>query len=169
MKKILAFIGVLTAIAVTVIYIRTRTDFPSLSGFEEKVTCKDEYSSIKSQKVKVDIYLLHKNEHAPYNEVIMVITMIDSGKQFAARNIIEGADANEIEKTKESRKIYVGSRWRWQEVNDGKKFIAEVVKNAPKEYLLDYSFTSPSEPVDEWDAYKNLLWNCGCSLHGPIG
>ena len=169
MKKGLVFAVVFVAI---VVYTKTRSDFPNLSRFQVSDSCKDEYSSVKSGKVRVNIYLLDKNESAPRNEAITIITLVDSQKQFAARHIFEDVDLRNPERAKESRRIYVKS-WRgWQEVIDGNAFIDDVVGGAPKEYLLNYSpyrDTKPSEPANNEEKYRNLLKNAGCSLHGPIG
>ena len=172
MKKVLVLIVVILGIIAAVVYTKTRREFPNLSRFEVADSCKDEYSSVKSGKVRVNIYLLDQNESAPRNEAVTVITLVDSQRQFAARHIFEDVDRRYPERVKESRRIYVKSWSGWQEVVDGEAFIADVVNGAPKEYLLNYSpyrDTKPSEPTNNEEKYRNLLENAGCSLHGPIG
>ena len=170
MKKALAFVLVLIGIVVVVVYTKTRSDFPNLSRFNAADSCKDEYSSIKSGKVMVNFYLLENYKSASRNEVVVIITLVESQKRFAVRYIFTYVDLRNSKRVKESRRTYVKS-WRgWREVIDNEAFIADVVNSAPKEYLLNYGSyrdTKPSEPTNK-EKYMNLFVNAGCLLHGPI-
>ncbi len=166
LKKTILVLALLIATAFTFeAGAQTKSAFPDLSKFEVKLTCHNDPPRIKTQKVVVELYLLNKNEMAPNNELITLIIVKETGKQFAAWSTISDVDASDPEKIKATRRTFARDGQDWREILDPEQYIREVVENAPPEYLLDYGY----RPAKNIYAYRNLLKNADCSLHGPIG
>lgn len=142
------------------------SDFPDLSKFEVKVACDNRHNVVVLNGVQIDIYLRHRNEEAVPNEAVTVITMRDSRKQFAVRNIL--AQEGDV------RKSYMHDGERWTYLEDPYRHVHMIVEAAPPKYLDRYNALSDGKvhverPAQDLTAYRNLLYNAGCTTHGPIG
>src|SRR3989338_7886657 len=86
-----------------------KVSVPDLSKFETSSTCKGEFSPIPNPSVEVKLYLLHRNERSPYNEIVYLITVTNTQTQFMFRGIIEGADdpGDKYENVKERAEAYI--------------------------------------------------------------
>lgn len=171
MKKAITLVTVLIVFGVFVssTHAQLLSNFPDLSKFEMKIACYDDKypPAVKSKKLTVDLYFLDKNEVASHNELVTLITIVETGRQFAAHLVLDNVESD-IQNIKAHRSVYMKFGTHWQEFIDF-KYTQEVIANAPKEYILDYRFNPPGKPANDLEAYKNILKNAGCSLHGPIG